>query len=87
MRGAALAARGFRLAGTRNYALARARLAEMSRFALMDIGTTVGGINLPRLSALAALEVARDQHRFIEITGKPGAGNTPWTFIDEVMIY
>lgn len=73
---AALAARGFRLAGARNYALARARLAEMSRFALMDIGTTVGGINLPRLSALAALEVARDQHRFIEITGKPGAGKS-----------
>jgi hypothetical protein len=73
---AALAARGFRLAGARNYVLARARLAEMSRFALMDIGTTVGGINLPRLSALAALEEARDKHRFIEITGKPGAGKS-----------
>lgn len=73
---AALAARGFRLAGARNYALARARLAEMSRFALMDIGTSVGGINLPRMSALAAVEAARDKHRFIEITGKPGAGKS-----------
>lgn len=73
---AALTARSFRLAGARHYALARARLAEMSRFALMDIGTTVGGINLPRLGALAALDAARDTHRFIEITGKPGAGKS-----------
>jgi hypothetical protein len=73
---AALTARGFRLAGARNYALARARLAEMSRFALMDIGTTVGGINLPRPGALAALDAARDTHRFIEITGKPGTGKS-----------
>ncbi len=57
---AALTARDFRLAGARNYALARARLAEMSRFALMDIGTTVGGVNLQRLGALAALDAARD---------------------------
>lgn len=73
---AMLTARGFHLAGARNYALARARLAEMSRFALMDIGTTVGGVNLPRLGALAALEKARDTHRFIEITGKPGVGKS-----------
>ena len=72
----ALTARGFRLTGARHYALARARVAEMSRFALMDIGTTVGGINLPRLGALAALDVARDTHRFIEITGKPGVGKS-----------
>lgn len=71
-----LTARGFHLAGARNYALARARLAEMSRFALMDIGTTVGGINLPRLGALAALDEARDKHRFIEITGSPGVGKS-----------
>jgi hypothetical protein len=73
---AMLTTRGFRLAGDRHFDLARVRLAEMSRFALMDIGTTVGGVNLPRLGALAALEEARDQHRFIEITGKPGAGKS-----------
>ena len=73
---ATLTARGFHLAGARNYALARARLAEMSHFALMDIGTTVGGINLSRLGALAALDEARDKHRFIEITGRPGAGKS-----------
>lgn len=71
-----LTAHGFRLAGNRNYASARARLAEMSRFALRDIGTTVGGTNLPRLRALAALDEARDQHRFIEITGAPGVGKS-----------
>jgi len=73
---AILTTRGFRLAGERNYALARARLAEMSRFALMDIGTSVGGITLPRLGALAAVEDARDKHRFIEVTGKPGVGKS-----------
>lgn len=71
-----LTAHGFRLVGDRNYVSARVRLAEMSRFALRDIGTTVGGINLPRLRALAALDEARDKHRFIEITGAPGVGKS-----------
>lgn len=69
-------AHGFRLAGDRNFSLARARLADMSRHALMNIGTSVGGITLPRLGALAALEGARDAHRFIEITGEPGVGKS-----------
>ncbi|EZQ16069.1 hypothetical protein CF98_41430 [Halopseudomonas bauzanensis] len=56
-----LTARGFHLAGARNYALARARLAEMSRFALMDIGTTVGGVNLPRLGALQSTRERRSR--------------------------
>jgi len=73
---AKVTARGFRLAGDRHYALARAKLAEMSRFALMDIGTTVGGVNLPRLVALKAVQEARDQHRFIEITGNSGVGKS-----------
>lgn len=47
-----LTTRGFHLAGHQNFALARAKLAEMSRHALMEIGTTVGGVNLPRLGAL-----------------------------------
>lgn len=71
-----LTVRGFHLAGDQNFALARAKLAEMSRHALMEIGTTVGGVNLPRLSALADLEKARDEHRFVEITGKPGVGKS-----------
>ncbi|WRH61842.1 MAG: hypothetical protein RSE12_15925 [Fuscovulum sp.] len=71
-----LTTRGFHLAGDQNFSLARAKLAEMSRHALMEIGTTVGGVNLPRLGALADLEKARDVHRFIEITGKPGVGKS-----------
>lgn len=71
-----LTTRGFHLAGDQNFAIARAKLAEMSRHALMEIGTTVGGVNLPRLGALANLEKARDEHRFIEITGKPGVGKS-----------
>jgi len=69
-------AHGFRLAGDRNFFLARSKLSDMSRLALMDIGTSVGGITLPRLSALAAVEEARDAHRFIEITGDPGVGKS-----------
>ncbi|MBB4124290.1 AAA family ATPase [Martelella radicis] len=71
-----LTKRGFCLAGEQNFALARAKLAEMSRHALMEIGTTVAGVNLPRLGALADLEKAREKHRFIEITGKPGVGKS-----------
>jgi len=71
-----LTTRGFHLVGDKNFSLARAKLAEMSRHALMEIGTTVGGVNLPRLGALADLEKARDGHRFIEITGKPGVGKS-----------
>lgn len=67
---------GFQLVGVRNFALARAKLAEMARQALLEIGTTVGGVNIPRLRALANLEKARDAHRFIEITGQPGVGKS-----------
>ncbi|MFK0167010.1 hypothetical protein [Rhizobium sp. NPDC090279] len=68
--------RGFHLSGSRDHARARARLSEMSSFALKDIGTTVGGVSLPRQGALAAFDEARDKHRFIEINGKPGVGKS-----------
>ncbi|NHB78231.1 hypothetical protein [Rhodobacter calidifons] len=71
-----LTSRGFHLAGGQNFALSRAKLAEMSRHALSEIGTKVGGVNLPRLGAFADLETARNKHRFIEITGKPGVGKS-----------
>ncbi|MGK7655096.1 hypothetical protein ACSQ76_22695 [Roseovarius sp. B08] len=70
---------GFHLAGGQSFSLARAKLAEMSRHALMEIGATVGGVNLSRLDALADLEKARDEHRFVEITGQPGVGKS-WVF-------
>lgn len=68
--------RGFRLAGDRNFALARSKLKEMSEHALKEIGTLVGGVNLPRLRALEAVEKARDGHRLIEISGTPGVGKS-----------
>jgi len=71
-----LKVRGFRLASDRNFALARAKLKEMSAHALKEIGTLVGGVNLPRLGALEAVEKARDAHRLIEISGKPGVGKS-----------
>lgn len=71
-----LKVRGFRLAGDRNFALARAKLKEMSGHALKEIGTLVGRVNLPRLNALEAVEKARDVHRLIEISGKPGVGKS-----------
>jgi hypothetical protein len=71
-----LKVRGFRLAGDRNFALARAKLKEMSGHSLKEIGNLVGGVNLPRLGALEAVEKARDAHRLIEISGKPGVGKS-----------
>lgn len=68
--------RGFRLAGDRDFALARARLAEMARLALANIGTSVAGVNLPRVDAIAAVDKARDSHRLVEIRGGPGVGKS-----------
>lgn len=71
-----LAERGFRLAGDRDYRPARARLAEMARMTLAGIGTTVAGVHLTRLHAVAALDQATDQHRFVELRGGPGVGKS-----------
>jgi hypothetical protein len=71
-----LTARGFRLAGERNFSPARAKLAEMARLALANIGTTVAGIHLPRLNTIAAVDEGLDHHRFVEIRGAPGVGKS-----------
>lgn len=71
-----LADRGFRFAGDRDFSIARAKLAEMSRQALSEIGNTVAGVRLSRQQALEALDQARDHHRFIEIRGGPGVGKS-----------
>ena len=68
--------RGFRLAGHRELIPARARLDEMARFALADIGMTVAGFRLPRLRVLEVVDEARDGHRFVQITGGPGVGKS-----------
>jgi hypothetical protein len=68
--------KGFRLAGERDFATARAKLDEMARHALAEIGETVARIHVPRTDALAAVAAARDMHRYVEIRGGPGAGKS-----------
>ena len=67
---------GLRLAGERDYEPARARLAEMAHNTLAHIGTSVSGITLPRLAAIAALDEASDAHRYIEVRGDTGVGKS-----------
>jgi hypothetical protein len=71
-----LVARGYRLAGDRDYRSARARLADLARLTLAGIGTTVGGVSLPRHEAAAGLNEALDGHRFVELRGGPGVGKS-----------
>lgn len=71
---------GFRLAGERDYAPARARLAEMAEMTLSTIGTSVAGVTLSRMDAVGALDDALDQHRLVEIRGVPGVGKS-WVLL------
>lgn len=71
-----LMGRGFKLTGHRELAPSRARLKEMARFALADIGTTVAGVRLPRPRILDEIDEARDGNRFVQITGGPGVGKS-----------
>lgn len=71
-----LVERGYRLAGDRDYRSARARLADLARMTLAGIGTTVGGINLSRHQAVASLNEALDEHRFVQLHGGPGVGKS-----------
>ena len=70
------AKRGFHLAGDRDYAPARARLAEMAQMTLEGISHTVAGVTLPRLNAVAALDGIADVSRFMEIRGNAGVGKS-----------
>jgi hypothetical protein len=71
-----LAEAGFRLAGGREYGPARDRLTELVQNTLAHIGTSVAGVTLPRLEAIAAVDDAFEAHRFIEICGNPGVGKS-----------
>ncbi|WP_340313572.1 ATP-binding protein [Rhizorhabdus argentea] len=68
--------RGFRLAGNRSFADARARLADMARHALAAIGTDIDGFHLPRHGAIAAIDAVLDTGRYVEIRGGPGVGKS-----------
>jgi hypothetical protein len=67
---------GFRLAGDRDYGPARIKLADMAVTTLDNIGTTVAGVNLPRLSVVADLDEALETHRYVEVRGGPGVGKS-----------
>ena len=67
---------GFRLAGDRDYAPARTKLAEMAAMTLEGIGNTIAGVTLSRLEPVAELDEAMDTHRLIEIRGDPGVGKS-----------
>jgi hypothetical protein len=71
-----LVERGYRLAGDRDYRSARARLADLARMTLAGIGTTVVGVRLTRHEAVAHLNTALDEHRFVELRGGPGVGKS-----------
>lgn len=69
-----LAEADFKLAGEREYGPARARLAELAQNTLSHIGTSVAGVTLPRLAAIAALDDAAETQRFIVVRGDTGVG-------------
>lgn len=71
-----LAEAGFRLAGGREYGHARIKLAELVQNTLAHIGTSVAGVSLPRLEEVAAVDVASEAHRFVEVRGNPGVGKS-----------
>jgi hypothetical protein len=71
-----LAEADFKLAGEREYGPARARLAELAQNTLSPIGTSVAGVTLPRLAAVAALDDGVETQRFIVVRGDTGVGKS-----------
>lgn len=71
-----LAEANFKFAGEREYGPARARVAELAQNTLSPIGTSVAGVTLPRLAAVAALDDAAETRRFIVVRGDTGVGKS-----------
>lgn len=71
-----LRTRGFRLAGDRRHAPARAALSEASQTALAHIDDRIGNVTLSRPERLAAIHAALDQGRYVEIRGDAGVGKS-----------
>lgn len=71
-----LAPHGFQLAGERRHARARAILAETSAQVLAEIDDRLGEIVLLRPQAMAKVNEALDQGRYIEIRGAGGVGKS-----------
>lgn len=72
----ALAPLGYRFAGERRHAVARAALAEATRLALNDIRNRVGNVVLSRQERVAAAREALDAGRYVEIRGEAGVGKS-----------
>jgi hypothetical protein len=68
--------RSFRLAGTRNFASARAHLREAAFHALGDIGDRVGNVTLMRPERLTSVRDALARGRYVEIRGEAGVGKS-----------
>ncbi|WP_188908232.1 hypothetical protein [Aureimonas endophytica] len=71
-----LAEADFKLAGERDYGPARARLDELAHNTLAPIGTSVAGVTLPRLVAVAALDEVAETQRFVVVRGDTGVGKS-----------
>lgn len=71
-----LAPLGFRFAGDRRHAGARAAIAEASRLALVDIRNRVGNVVLTRQERIGAVHDALDHGRYVEIRGDAGVGKS-----------
>jgi len=67
---------GFRFAGERRYAGARAVLAEHARQVLADIDNQVGQVVLARRERIDTVHEALDSGRYVEIRGDAGVGKS-----------
>lgn len=72
----AMAPLGYRFAGQRRHAAARAALAEASRLALNDILNRVGKVVLARQERVTATRAALNVGRYVEIRGEAGVGKS-----------
>jgi len=71
-----LSPHSFRLSGDRRYSSARLRLAEDSGHALADISDRFGDVMLTRPERVAAVHVALESGRYVEIRGDAGVGKS-----------
>ena len=71
-----LRGRSFRLAGTRNFATARAHLREAALHALGDIDDRIGSVTLMRPERLTPVRDALAKGRYVEIRGEAGVGKS-----------
>ena len=67
---------GLRWAGERRLFTARLNLAEASRNALEEIGSTVNGVRIDRTARVDQAYTALDTGRYVEIRGRPGVGKS-----------